>query len=158
MLAVAIFYVREFYRPRLFRYAACRRHYDVMPLPELHAEAAWLLGVRTRSLPLMLILPRCYALFYEFLERATCDPHISDEHRRLAVRAAIDAKEEMLRRCPKKLAPDIEELVAKHCAKVRRMGRFRKASDLVRDSGRDFRGSFSAARRVLIHPGSARMQ
>ena len=158
MFAAAFLYIREFYRPRLSSYAACRRHYDVMPLPELHAEAAWLLGAETRPLPLMLILPRCCALFYEFLERATCEPRINDEQRRLAVRAAIDAKEEILRRCPTKLVPEIEELLAKHCAKVRRMGRFPKAADLVRDSRKDFRGSFSAARRVLIHPGSARMQ
>ena len=38
MLAAALLYVREFYRLRLTSYAACRRHYDVMPLPELHGE------------------------------------------------------------------------------------------------------------------------
>ena len=85
------------------------------------------MGVETRPLPLMMILPRCYALFYEFLERATCDPRINDEQRRLAVRAAIDAKGLMLRRCPTKLVQEIEALMSKHCAKVRRLGRFAKA-------------------------------
>ena len=158
MLAAAVLYVRQFYRRRLYRYSACRRHHDVMPLPELHCEAKWLLGHATRPLPFMLIMPRCYALFYELLERAACDIRFSDEQRRQAIRVAIDAKDEMLRRCPKKFMPDIEELIAKHCAKVRRMRRFPKASDLIRDPTREFRGSFSTARRVLIHPGSNRLQ
>lgn len=154
MFKAVRFYIVEFHRKGLKDFAACRRYYDFLPQEKLEEEARLLLGEMTRILPIQIIFERCYALFYELLERATCSPKLTDEDRKRVVLLAIDTKEELLRRLPATNLPGIREVIRRHCCKVERMGRYKAAARLIERSNRTFKGPIRSVAKMPIGRGS----
>ncbi len=124
----------------------------------LQTEAAWLLGDAMKALPFLLIFSRCYALFDEMTERAGCWKGFSDRQRMLFINATIDVKEEILRRVAPAVLYEVVGQIEKTCERINKAGRFRKASNLIRNSMRDYPGQFGTRRVILVHPGNATMQ
>jgi hypothetical protein len=153
VFAAASLYVREFYRKGLFRLEACQRHYAAMSAEGLLAEAAWLFGAATESLPYPFVFRRYYALFEALTEQATCAPRLSRQDRVRLINAAIAAKEEMRRRAPPANREQLTRLVRDTCVRMGKMGCCKPASVLIRSCTEPV-----DVRQAFVHPASAVMQ
>ena len=158
MIGEILTYINECYRKKLVTFADCKHHYDVMSAGALQSEAAWLLGDAMKALPFQLIFARCYALFDEMAERAGCWKGFSDKQRMRFINATIDVKDEILRRVAPAVHDDVVRQIQRTCKRIHKMGRFKKAVTLIRNSKRDFPGPFGPRRAILVHPGVATMQ
>jgi hypothetical protein len=156
MIKAISVYIHEFYRKNLFRFQDCKRHYGAMSAPDILSEASWLLG-STQGLPFQLVFQRYYAIFETMTERAVCSAGFDNDHRMQFINEAIAVKEEMLRRGPSGERERLARLLGDTCKRIKVAGRYKKAGDIIRDSVLNYPGPF-AARGVIVHPGSARMQ
>ncbi len=157
MFTEILTYITEFHRKKLVKFEECKQYYDQIPLENLESEAKWLLGDATKNIPFPMIFLRCYALFNEMAERAACWPGFNDTQRMHFINATIDVKEEILGRAPPSTRAEIADKIRKTCKRIKKFGRYKKASGIILDSIRDYPGPFGNKRIFIIHPGSEKV-